>query len=187
MFESEVRCLPCFESVTFEDLEAGASNVPVFSRHSREKVLDLRRVERKFEILLEVLTDHACGVPSLVVSTILLNQNRKSRGYIIPSTPLVQGSNSNIHFQEFLYQLKLQRQIYSSRRDRRADLHHHHSDPPVHYITPSIKHTSQLLELRSIWRSLQQQVLNAPSHALCSEPLLALPVLGQLRVSLRCF
>ena len=35
MFESEVSCLPCFESVTFEDSEAGASNVPVSSRHSR--------------------------------------------------------------------------------------------------------------------------------------------------------
>ncbi len=34
MFESEVRC---FGSVTFEHPEAGASNVSVFSRHSRRE------------------------------------------------------------------------------------------------------------------------------------------------------
>lgn len=37
MFESEVRSLPCFGSVTFEDSEAGSSNVPVFARHLRRE------------------------------------------------------------------------------------------------------------------------------------------------------
>jgi hypothetical protein len=66
-----------------------------------EMGLDLRRVEAKFEILLEVLKDNACGVPSLVINAILLNQNGKSRGYLIPSTLLAQVSNLNIHFQSY--------------------------------------------------------------------------------------
>jgi hypothetical protein len=47
MFESEVRCLPCFEPITFEDLEAGASNVAVSSRHSRKEGFGFKTIRRK--------------------------------------------------------------------------------------------------------------------------------------------
>ncbi len=63
----------------FEDSEAGAS----YCHDIREeKVFGLRLVEGTFDILLEVLKYHACGVSSVVVSAILLNQNGKPRGPI---------------------------------------------------------------------------------------------------------